>query len=150
MWKRVLRVEPVAQLSDAAFASRHRVLRFVLWLHVPVLTAVAWWTREATGHAGHGGAAHTAFGAGLVWLTIAAVAVFALLASWVRGRRGGAVVVSTGLMFAAAALVHAGGGLTDLHFQFLSCSASSACIRTGCPSFSRSVSSPATTYSPAS
>ena len=118
MWKRVLRVVPVAQLSDAAFASRHRVLRFVLWLHVPVLAAVAMWTREATGHAGHGGAAHTAFGAGLIWVMIATVAVFALLASRVGGRRSGAVVVSTGLMFAAAALVHAGGGLTDLHFHF--------------------------------
>jgi hypothetical protein len=39
MWKRVLQVVPVAQLSDAAFESRHRVLRSVLWLHVPIVVA---------------------------------------------------------------------------------------------------------------
>ena len=118
MWKRVLQVVPVAQLSDAAFASRHRVLRFVLWLHVPVLAAVALLTRDSTDHAGHTGAMPTGLDAGLVWVMIAAVAAFALLAMRVRGRRGGAVVVSTGLMLAAAALVHAGDGLTDLHFHF--------------------------------
>jgi diguanylate cyclase (GGDEF)-like protein/PAS domain S-box-containing protein len=116
MWKRVLQVVPAAQLSDVAFASRHRVLKFVLWLHVPIVVAVALLTRPADGHQGHAG--HGAAGVSLIWLMIAAVAAFALLASHVRNRRGSAVVVSTGLMLAAAALVHAGGGLTDLHFQF--------------------------------
>jgi diguanylate cyclase (GGDEF)-like protein/PAS domain S-box-containing protein len=120
MWKRVLQLVPVAQLSDAAFAVRHRVLRLVLWLHVPVLTGVALLTRESSTHAGHAGLAtgHSGVHASLIWLMIAAVAVCAALASRVRTRRGGAVTVSTGLMLAAAALVHAGGGLTDLHFHF--------------------------------
>jgi methyl-accepting chemotaxis protein len=35
-----------------------------------------------------------------------------------RSRRGGALAVALGLLFGSAALVHAGGGMTDLHFHF--------------------------------
>jgi diguanylate cyclase (GGDEF)-like protein/PAS domain S-box-containing protein len=119
MWNRLKRVVPKPQLSDAAFASRHRVLRFVLWLHVPVLILVAVLARETTAHLGHTpGTPHNSLGTSLVWVMITSVAGFAMLGSVIRGRRAGAVVVSTGLLLAAAALVHAGGGLTDLHFHF--------------------------------
>jgi len=39
---------PDIRLSDAAFAARHRVMRVILWLHVPLVAGVAIATGEGT------------------------------------------------------------------------------------------------------
>ena len=105
----VARLLPQVRLSDAAFTSRHRVLRLVLWAHVPLVAALA----LVTGHGGHHGGQPQ-----LLWIVIAATATCAVVAGQVRGRRARATAVSVGLLLSAVALVHAGGGLTDLHFHF--------------------------------
>lgn len=103
---------PKVRLSDAAFRSRHRALTVVLWLHAPVLVVLA----VVNGHAVVGKHAHGA--AWLVWCFIAGAVLCALVAGIARTRRGGSGAVSIGLLLAAMALVHAGNGLTDLHFHF--------------------------------
>jgi diguanylate cyclase (GGDEF)-like protein/PAS domain S-box-containing protein len=102
------------RLSDEAFASRHRVLLIVLWLTVPLLFVI-----QARGFGGHQAVTgHTHGSPGLVWFLITGVVVCATLGTIVRSRRPASLLVSTGLLLAAAALVPAGGGLTDLHFGF--------------------------------
>src|SRR6185369_7597898 len=54
----------------------------------------------------------------LVWCFIASVVLCAMWGGIARTRRGGSIAVSLGMLFAAMALVHAGNGLTDLHFHF--------------------------------
>jgi methyl-accepting chemotaxis protein len=111
---------PRIELSDRAFRARHRTLRIVLWLHVPLVIAVA----VLSGHGGvhlfgqTGHANMPSAHAVVVWLYILGTLLCALLASVVTSRRGGAMIVSIGLLLAATALVHGGGGLTDLHFHF--------------------------------
>jgi len=111
---------PRIELSERAFRARHRTLRVVLWLHIPVVTAVA----VLSGHGGvhlFGQSEHTGMAAShavVVWLYILGTLLCALLSSVVTSRRGGAMIVSVGLLLAAAALVHGGGGLTDLHFHY--------------------------------
>ena len=112
---------PTARLSEAAFASRHRALRLVLWLHLPLLVVITLVNQGASfieepahdvaGMAGHGAP-------WLVWTMIAVVLLSAMAAGITRTRRASAMAVSIGLLSAAAALVHAGGGMTDLHFHF--------------------------------
>lgn len=107
---------PDIRLSDEAFATRNRALLIVLWLTVPLLFGLAstvLGSEEMSGpsHGGH-------VGTGLVWVLITAVAFCAAAASMVHGRRASTILVSTGFLLAAAALVPAGGGLTDLHFGF--------------------------------
>src|SRR5689334_18900098 len=103
-----------ARMSDAVFASRHRVLRIVLWIHVPVLVIIALLTRTGTGGNAMEDMPGMAPSTGqyLVWTMIAAVFLSAMASGITRTRRTGAIAVSVGLTFAAAALVHAGGGLT--------------------------------------
>jgi diguanylate cyclase (GGDEF)-like protein/PAS domain S-box-containing protein len=102
------------RLSDEAFASRHRVLLIVLWLTVPLLFVI-----QSKGYDGHHAVTeHTHGGPGMVWFLITGVGVCAALGTIVRSRRAASLLVSTGLLLAAAALVPAGGGLTDLHFGF--------------------------------
>jgi methyl-accepting chemotaxis protein len=113
------KVLPTVRLSDTAFSSRHRMLTVLLWLHLPLIVAVAVLAGHAgvhVGGAGHGAAASGH--AGLLWLAIGGAAVCAVLARSAASRRGGAVAVSVGLLLSADALVHGGGGLTDLHFHF--------------------------------
>jgi methyl-accepting chemotaxis protein len=111
---------PRIELSERAFRARHRTLRIVLWLHVPLVIAVA----VLSGHGGvhlFGQSGHPDMPSPhviVVWLYILGTLLCALLAGVVTSRRGGAMVVSVGLLLAAAALVHGGGGLTDLHFHF--------------------------------
>ena len=103
---------PNVRLSDAAFQSRHRALRLLLVLHLPVLVVIS----VLNGHSIVGEHAHGA--AWLVWSANAGVLICAVAGSVARSRRAAAIAVSTGLVLAAAALVHAGNGLTDLHFHF--------------------------------
>jgi methyl-accepting chemotaxis protein len=101
------RLVPRIELSDAAFRSRHRVLRLILWLHLPLIVAVSLATGEATGeHATQ------------LWVVIAAAAVCAAFSNAAPSRRGRSVTVAVGLLLATDAFVHGGGGLTDLHFHF--------------------------------
>jgi diguanylate cyclase (GGDEF)-like protein/PAS domain S-box-containing protein len=108
---------PDIRLSDKTFAVRHGALRVVLTLQLPLLVVVAAFRdridvllqQPDAGHV-HGGA--------LIWVMVAATAACAVAAGLVRSRRSGSLVVSLGLLLGSAALVHAGGGLTDLHFAF--------------------------------
>jgi methyl-accepting chemotaxis protein len=102
------RLVPQVRLSDAAFAARHRALRLILWLHLPLVVTVGLATGEATG----GGDAL------LLWMVIGAAATGAALSGLATSRRSGSLAVAVGLLFACDALVHGGGGLTDLHFHF--------------------------------
>jgi diguanylate cyclase (GGDEF)-like protein/PAS domain S-box-containing protein len=108
---------PDIRLSDKTFAVRHRVLRTVLTLQIPVLVVVAV-SRDRIDavlqqpHAGH------LHGGVIIWVMVAATAVCAFAANLITSRRAGSLAVSLGLLLASAALVHAGGGLTDLHFAF--------------------------------
>ncbi|MFD1364969.1 sensor domain-containing diguanylate cyclase [Actinoplanes sichuanensis] len=84
---------------------------------LPVIVAAAAfqdWIALRVGqpHAGH------SRGAVIVWSMVAATLACAVLAALIKSRRAGAIVVSLGLLLGSAALVHAGGGLTDLHFSF--------------------------------
>ena len=103
---------PVVTLSDSAFAARHRVLVRILWLQPPALVAVA-----VLFHRSGSGMAKTQSTV-MVWTAITAVLLSAVVGTVARGRRGKVLGVSVGLILAAVALVHAGGGLTDLHFYF--------------------------------
>ena len=114
-------VLPEVRLSDEAFRARHRVLRVILWLQVPLLELVA------RMHAGRGGFTmrgmlgmngdNTA-SVSLVWSMIAGVFGCAVLSVLTRRRRASAVTVSLGLLLSAAVLIPVGGGGTDLHFAF--------------------------------
>jgi two-component system NtrC family sensor kinase len=105
------------RLTDAAFASRHQVLRVVLGLTLPLVLSVALLTGNAMG----GNHSHGAPGNAqlfVLWGTIGGTLLCALLASVVTHRITGALTVSIGLVLASSALVHAGGGVTDLHFGY--------------------------------
>jgi diguanylate cyclase (GGDEF)-like protein/PAS domain S-box-containing protein len=113
---------PEIRLSDDAFRSRHRVLRVILWLQVPLLELVARLhagESDATSMGGMVGMEHVgAAPVSLVWGMVAGVFGCAVLSMLVRTRRASAVIVSLGLLLSAAALVPIGGGATDLHFAF--------------------------------
>jgi diguanylate cyclase (GGDEF)-like protein/PAS domain S-box-containing protein len=53
-----------------------------------------------------------------MWAMVAATAACVVAGNLIKSRRAGSLVVSLGLLLASAALVHGGGGLTDLHFSF--------------------------------
>jgi methyl-accepting chemotaxis protein len=114
------RLMPAVRLTDAAFASRHRALRVILWLHLPLVVGVALLTGNGgvPGAGGHHHGGGTGSHAWLVWSMIAGVLLCAMATGITRSRRAGALAVAFGLLFGAAALVHAGGGMTDLHFHF--------------------------------
>jgi methyl-accepting chemotaxis protein len=99
---------PDIRLSDAAFTARHRVMRVILWLHVPLVAGVAIATGEGTS-----GDHATA-----LWAVIVGIVLCGILAGIMKSRRGNAVTVALGMLLGADALVHGGGGLTDLHFHF--------------------------------
>jgi methyl-accepting chemotaxis protein len=103
---------PKVTLSDDAFRTRHRALTVILWLHLPVLVVLS----LVNGHSVIGEHVHGA--AWLIWSFNAGVLLSAMAAGTARTRRGGSIAVSVGLLLGAMALVHAGNGLTDLHFHF--------------------------------
>ncbi|NMO50136.1 diguanylate cyclase [Actinoplanes sp. TBRC 11911] len=63
---------------------------------------------------------HNGHGRGdvIMWAMVGATVACTAAANLISSRRAGSLVVSLGLLLASAALVHAGGGLTDLHFSF--------------------------------
>src|SRR4029079_10312157 len=99
------RLFPTIELSDEAFASRHRALLGLLWLPLPLVVPVSLLTGAGT-HDMH---------AAMLWTVIALMVGCAAVAGMVRTRRARAISVAVGLLLAADALVHGGGGLTDLH-----------------------------------
>ncbi|MGA5303251.1 methyl-accepting chemotaxis protein [Nucisporomicrobium flavum] len=102
------RFVPDAALSEQAFAARHRVLRFLLWLHVPVVLVLGYFTGEfSPGH-------HST----LLLAVIGGVLACGVIAGTATSQRGRAISTSVGFLLATDALVHAGGGSIDLHFHF--------------------------------
>ena len=99
---------PEIRLSETAFAARHRALRIILWLHVPLVAGVAVFSGEGT--TGH----HRS----VPWALVVLILLCALIGNMPQSQRGRAITVSVGLLLGAYGLVHAGGGLTDLHFHF--------------------------------
>jgi diguanylate cyclase (GGDEF)-like protein/PAS domain S-box-containing protein len=116
-WSRVL---PQMRLSDQAYRVRHRALRWILWLQVPILALVAVFHDGIPGGsaATAGMPPDTGQGGLVIRLMLAALAGCLAGGSVLRGRRAGAAVVSLGLLLSAALLVSIGGGRTDLHFAF--------------------------------
>lgn len=111
-------VLPQARLSDEAYRVRHRALRIVLWLQLPLLSLFALVAPDDDG-TGMAGMGHSTAGGQFVTEVMAALLPLCALASLViRSRRGGAGVVSLGLLLSCALLVSIGGGLTDLHFAY--------------------------------
>ncbi|GAA3344467.1 hypothetical protein GCM10020358_47850 [Amorphoplanes nipponensis] len=105
---KVSRLVPDATLSEPAFAARHRVLRLLLWLHVPVILLLGFFTGEL------GAGQH----ATLLLGVLGAVLVCGVVSGTAATQRGRAIATSAGFLFATDAVVHAGGGLIDLHFHF--------------------------------
>ncbi|HET6534493.1 MAG TPA: methyl-accepting chemotaxis protein [Actinoplanes sp.] len=95
-------------LSEPAFAARHRVLRLVLWLHVPVILVLGFFTGQLS--PGH----H----APLLLAVLGGVMVCGVAAGLATSQRARAIAASVGFLLASDALVHAGGGMIDLHFHF--------------------------------
>jgi methyl-accepting chemotaxis protein len=99
---------PDVELSDGAFAARHRVLRLLLWIHVPVIFLVAFFNHELD----QGGATT------LLLVELGLVMLCGVIASTAHSRRGRSISVSLGFLLSADALVQSGGGMIDLHFHF--------------------------------
>ena len=102
------RLIPDVTLSEQAFAARHRVLRLLLWTHVPVILMLGYFTGQLDPHR------H----ATLLLGVLGAVMVCGVTAGVAQSQTGRAVSTSIGFLLAADALVHAGGGMIDLHFHF--------------------------------
>jgi methyl-accepting chemotaxis protein len=102
------RLVPDVTLSEQAFAARHRVLRLLLWTHVPVILTLGFFTGELS--PGH----H----ATLLLCVLGAVLVCGVVSGAAATQRGRAIATSVGFLLATDALVHAGGGMIDLHFHF--------------------------------
>ncbi|MET0493052.1 MAG: EAL domain-containing protein [Actinoplanes sp.] len=103
---------PHARLSDEAFGSRHRALRIVLWLQIPILAVIAAVSHDMDTLDHMYGATAVIE---LMMLATVSCAVGSLL---VHTRRAASVLVSLGLLLSSALLVSLGGGRTDLHFAF--------------------------------
>ena len=102
------RMIPTVELSEPAFAARHRVLRLLLWVHVPVILLIGYFSgRLSPGH-------H----ASLLLAVLGGVMACGVVAGLAASKRGRAISTSIGFLLASDALVHAGGGMIDLHFHF--------------------------------
>jgi methyl-accepting chemotaxis protein len=99
---------PEVALSEEAFVARHRVLRLLLWVHVPVILVLGFFTGQLS-VANHGP---------LLLGILGAVMVCGVVSGAATGQRGRAVATSVGFLLAADALVQAGDGMIDLHFHF--------------------------------
>jgi diguanylate cyclase (GGDEF)-like protein/PAS domain S-box-containing protein len=113
-------VLPDLSLSAGAYRSRHRALQIVLWLQAPLLLTVARLKASFLGFTDGMDEMPGMTRAGALQISwmIGGVVLCAIGALLVRSRRGGAALVSLGLLLAAASAVTISGGLTDLHFGF--------------------------------
>ncbi|MEV6494021.1 methyl-accepting chemotaxis protein [Actinoplanes sp. NPDC051633] len=102
------RLIPAVELSEQAFAARHRVLRLLLWVHVPVILVIGYFSGQLS--PGH----H----APLLLAVLGGVMACGVVAGTATSQRGRAISTSVGFLLSADALVHAGGGMIDLHFHF--------------------------------
>jgi methyl-accepting chemotaxis protein len=91
------------RLDEPAFAVRHRWLLSVLFVQVPVLAALALVRGE-----------HDLD----LWIAIALIVASGAAGARLRSQGGRSSAVSLGLMLCADVLLHAGGGLQDLHIYF--------------------------------
>ena len=102
------RLIPDISLSEPTFAARHRVLRLLLWAHLPVILVLAYFNGQ--------------FGSGVsTWMllgSLGAMMLCGVIASAATSKRARSISVSIGLLLSADALVQAGGGLIDLHFHY--------------------------------
>ena len=91
-------------LPERVWATRHRAVLGLLWLHVPALAVLA----AVRGYS----AVHSL-------LEIAIVVIAAVLATWkLLDRSARAAVATFGLFTCSALLVHFSGGVTEMHFHF--------------------------------
>jgi diguanylate cyclase (GGDEF)-like protein/PAS domain S-box-containing protein len=91
-------------LPDEVWATRHRGILTLLWLHVPVLFVYALVQGKGPGHS---------------FFEAATVALFAAVAMAVHSeRRLSTVFASLGLLTSSAVLVHLSGGLIEMHFHY--------------------------------
>jgi diguanylate cyclase (GGDEF)-like protein len=91
-------------LPDDIWLRRHRVIVFVLWLHVPALAAIGLFSGLSAPH---------------VAVEVGAIAAAALLARSDRyGRTLQATFATLGLVTSSAVLVHFSGGYVEAHFHF--------------------------------
>ncbi len=102
------RLIPDVSLSEETFAARHRVLRLLLWVHVPVVLVLGYFTGQLS--PGH----H----APLLLAVLGGVMACGVVSGTATSKAGRALSTSIGFLLATDALVHAGGGMIDLHFHF--------------------------------
>src|SRR3954454_7355133 len=103
---------PRVELTDEAFAARHRGLRIVLWLHIPLVIVVAACTTMTS--AGSRWASAQMPGmtetdhvhSFVTWCFVAAAIAAGVLVPRMRTKRSRALMVSLGLLMCADALVH--------------------------------------------
>jgi len=93
------------RLPAAEWASRHRLLCWLLLLHVPAIAACA----LATGHS---------VGSGVAW-ALPPLALLGLARLVPSRRRPAGLAVALGLLAASALLVHLAQGRTDLRFHYV-------------------------------
>lgn len=91
-------------LPDAAWATRHRAVMALLWLHVVLIPVYAVYRGNSLGHA---------------WVEMAPVLMAALVAGFMRlGRVVSASVAAAGLVICSGVIVHLSGGMIEAHFHF--------------------------------
>ena len=91
------RLIPDISLSEQTFAARHRVLRLLLWVHLPVILVLAFFEDQLSGGSG-------------TWLLLGLLGVM-MICGVVSGvavtQRARSISVSIGLLLSAEALVQA-------------------------------------------
>ncbi|HLM63805.1 MAG TPA: ATP-binding protein [Acidimicrobiales bacterium] len=90
-------------LDDETFRHRHRLLSWILALHVPALFAFGVWRGY--------GVVHSA-------LEVALPAACVAFAQVAQNRRLAAFFVTAGLVYCSSVLVHLSGGTIEAHFHF--------------------------------
>ncbi len=94
---------PRQELAPAAFARRHRLLTWLLGLHVPLLAVMGWTQSVPTSH---------------LMAELALVVVLWSAGVWLPGQLARANAVAAGLLSCSAVLVHFTDGRIDSHFHF--------------------------------